>query len=176
VVLDVPGDAVRVSTYGDAAGQGEGARELCVTPCVAELGAGAHKLFFTSGTTGQRDELEVQAQTEPVVVRHVLSTTRSKAAGTAGIALTFTGLLVALGGAITIPSQAAVEAEAGNTANVNVGLSTLGGGVFVLGVGVLLGYLGRGEYTPGSTTEWTIPGATGPASGAPAAKPLSISF
>jgi hypothetical protein len=192
LVLDTPGDTAHVATVtgtvtgvtsGGHAVTGEGLRDLCVTPCVADLRLGTHTLVFASDTNpGRHDRVDVQLQTEPLVVRHVIEEPAVGPMGARLMVLVGGSLLIA--GAVMTPVGAAEKPiEPGGPGALGaqppktieyLGIGMLGVGAATVGLGIVLSYIGRGHHTPGATTQWTIPrsgAATSwalPASGPPA--------
>jgi hypothetical protein len=167
VVLDVPGDTATVTTVTGATVRGYEVMEtLCVTPCVADLRPGPRTLLFTSTTKPDgTDRVEVQVPADPLVVRHIMEQ-RASVSG-AGVGFGVLGTLGLLAGAITAPVGAAQRSSGNSSEGQTVemaGLATLGASAGMIGLALVVGYLGRGTHTPGATTQWTIPRSGGPAS------------
>jgi hypothetical protein len=199
VVLDTPGEQARVSevtstsetvTRRGYVASTEHDRPLCLTPCVVDLKLGLHDLSFQSTTDERRaSDVELQVQGDPMVVRHTMAETRTPHPAVQGVARAslLTGV-VGLGAGIPItlagvflrssgmPSTrfvdgAPMESQTPGPQGVETaGLVTLGVSAGLVLVGAVTGYFARDEYTPGATTEWTVPRtdarASTPATGA----------
>jgi hypothetical protein len=185
VVLDTPGDTAKVSTVvGSVNGTtakgyevtGEATRDLCITPCVADLRVGMHTLVFASTTDPTRsDRVDVQAQTNPLVVRDVMPQGGPTPTYTAGVLTGGIGFALAVAGAVMAPVGAHMKSVESadhlgtpSSGLEDAGFAMLGVGGAMMVLGVVLGYVGRGEHRAGATTVFTIPSAAAPA-GAPTA-------
>jgi hypothetical protein len=186
VILDTPGEQARVSeltstsetvTRRGYVATTEHDRPLCLTPCVVDLKLGLHDLSFQSTTDDRRSsDVELQVQGDPMVVRHTMAETRTPHPVVQGVARAsiITGVVgVAAGIPITLagvfirntgtPSTSLVDGvpmqsqSPGPRGVETAGLATLGVGAGLVLIGAITGYFGRDEYTPGATTEWTVP-------------------
>jgi hypothetical protein len=147
LVLDTPGDTAHVATVtgtvtgvtsGGHAVTGAGLRDLCVTPCVADLRLGMHTLVFASDTNpGGHNRVDVQVQTDPLVVRHVIEEPAVRPVGARLLAIVGAGLLVsgavttAIGAAekpMVVPGPGGMSEQPPRTAGY-VGIATLAAGL-----------------------------------------------
>jgi hypothetical protein len=178
VVLETPGDNALVQNLvghmstTDSEGnaiEADATKDLCVTPCVADLHMGKHTLLFTSKDNPlHHDQLDVQLGSDPLVVRHVIEQTAPSQAGAIGMGVL--GFLGSVTGAVMGP----VGAQHGDKGVEEAGYATLGvsGALFV--GGILYGYFHRGTHTPGATTQWTIPRSGQPTASAPPSGPPAL--
>jgi hypothetical protein len=186
VLLDTLGEEARVSEVTShsqtvtARGNvldSEHDRPLCITPCAVDLKLGLHDLSFQSTTNpGHASDVEVQVQGDPLVVRHEMAELRTPnpaLQGTAHAALLLGVVALPIGGILTGAGVAIRNMGSSTTKLVDgfpttteapgpkgvetAGLVTLGVSAGLVLVGAIASYLTRDEYTPGATTEWTLP-------------------
>jgi hypothetical protein len=138
-------------------------RTLCRTlPCAVDLPRGDHDLVFTAETPKAADKDRIDLVTvravDPVtVVRHAIGHTETPEVGEVGAVIAGFGVTSAVLCWIPFLVGAAVQdpGTRGSWDQAGVGMA-VGGGIAIL-VGAVLAIVGAPEYTPGATTQWSIP-------------------
>lgn len=173
VVLDANGERARVFEItgpppGDPSESTVGVRPVCTTPCVVDLPYGPHPLVFQSVANGERQsEAAVDVGARAKVLRHSLGE-RSDGGGarTAGAALVVLGVIAATTGAILWAAGGAGSSDPGSLTSsgstlASAGQTLAGGGAGAALLGIPLLLIDRPVERQGTTTEWTLPSATG---------------
>jgi hypothetical protein len=138
-------------------------RTLCHTlPCAVDLARGEHDLVLTAETPKARDDnrtdvVTVRAVDPVTVVRHAIGHTETPQVGVVGGVIAGVGVMSAVLCWVPFVVGAAVDdpVARGSWDRAGVGMA-VGGGVAIL-VGAALAIIGTPEYTPGATTQWSIP-------------------
>ena len=160
LILDTPGDRAQVykltgttglTTASGTTYVGDTEKMLCITPCAADVHVGEQRLHFESLEHPEGvDDVKVQLDKDPVVVRHILEQRPITSAGWAtGITMIVLGVV---GGGLAGGTMAAT----GGDLQVP-GYVTLASGGAVAIVGLILAFVYRGEHRAGATTVWTLP-------------------
>jgi hypothetical protein len=154
-VVDLSSAVAYAGRYTGVA-HGETTRPVCTTPCAADLPFGAHMLRFEP--IGNEDEGEtnvmVDVGAKPSVYRvapgyqHVNAGGRVSAMLLEGFGLT--GVITG-GSMLTVAATDDRAYEKFGTASI----VTLGVGAGLLGIGILVDYLSRGEVRHESSVRWT---------------------
>ncbi|MDB5215416.1 MAG: hypothetical protein JWO86_3343 [Myxococcaceae bacterium] len=159
-VVEITSGSVPAGASSNALGDNVlGVRPLCTTPCVVDLPYGSHPIVLrsTSDETHQSEtELDVGARAK--VFRHTLGE-RTDGGGLrmVGASLLTLGILAVAAG--TVMWAAGVTSSRGSpNLTTNGEVLTMGGaGGIVLSIPFLI--MGRPTERPGSTTQWSLPGA-----------------
>lgn len=153
VVLDAVGAPATVHTVG---GLDPEPREICRTPCVAQVATGEHRLVFRRGDS--EDEVTLTVGSQPLAYRRSLSYDSGERRDYYGLAiagLTFGGFF----GPIIDP----LTSMDGNIDEADVGLivgGVLGGVVLTAGiVGLVLAIVDPRRVREGASTEWQLDGS-----------------
>jgi hypothetical protein len=138
-------------------------RPLCHTlPCAVDLPRGEHDIVFTAETpkaadSNRSDVVTVRAVDPVTVVRHAIGHTETPQVGEVGGVIAGVGVMSAVLCWIPFVVGAAVHdpGTRGSWDEAGVGMA-VGGGIAIV-VGAVLAIIGTPEYTPGATTQWSIP-------------------
>jgi len=162
-VLDIVDETNATATVHTQAGTGFAwghaatSKPICVTPCFADLKPGAHVFEFIETDGHRRDNVDVQVNDTPKVVRHALGDGRvSHGAKFPSLLLMVFGASGVLGTALMLPLV--LQNEDDGSVNrlrtpVLIGLSSSAAAV-LLSIPLIL--LSRDTYQPGSTTEFPL--------------------
>lgn len=171
VILDTDGEPASVveitsgalPTSGALTATVVGVRPLCTTPCVVDLPYGSHPIVLRSTSDESRQsETELDVGAHARVFRHTLGER------TDGGGLRMVGASILTLGILAVAAGAVMWAAGGASSHGSPSLLT-GGEVMTAGGGggVLLSIpflvMGRPTERPGSTTQWSLPGASPPA-------------
>jgi hypothetical protein len=138
-------------------------RTLCHTvPCAVDLPRGEHDLVFTAeapraGDTDRSDVVTVHAVDPVTVVRRTIGYTERPQVGDIGGVMAGVGVMSAVFCWVPFVVGAAANdpGTRGSWDQVGVGMAVAGGVAIV--VGATLAIIGAPRYTPGATTQWSIP-------------------
>jgi hypothetical protein len=186
VVFDTPNDRARVSlvtgTVSTVTAEGDvvnadATKELCTTPCVTDLRVGDRSLLFESlQDSDKHGHLPLTLQGgDPVVVRHVIASTKWNAGNTAGVIMMCTAV-VAMGVGIPVLISSSGSGQHQSDARFDVGMTTtLRGGVGLFFPGLFLIIMSR-DHTPGATTVWSLPKGSASSALIPPGPPALVRF
>ena len=152
VVLDAVGASARVEDLGTEL-DGAYAREICTTPCVAELSLGEHRLVFHAD--GRDDEVTVNVTDAPRAHRRALSFDSGAHDEFTGVAVTGLTLGVLLLPVLDPISSIDGQLGAGDAALIAAGVGV--GALLVTGiVGVVLALTHPRQLRDGVSLEWDL--------------------